>query len=194
MHGHEAEFGGHGDSVHHVPTPFTRDQLSPAMQERYGLDRRPIGRWIAVAALVLAFVAALAFVAVGVTRSPVQSRLISWDDVAADRVDMTIEVRRPAADEVQCVLRAQDSKRIDVGYAVVVIPAGGEVHARLLPADDRPRLHGGAARLHRRRAGRRPSAPVPARRGAHRRSPGRESVRSRRIPSRNPRVGRTVGR
>jgi uncharacterized protein (DUF58 family) len=98
------------------------------MQERYGLDRRPIGQWITVTALVLAFVAALAFVAFGVTRSPVQARLVTWDDVAADRVDMTIEVRRPADDEVQCVLRAQDSRRIDVGYAVVVIPAGsGEV-------------------------------------------------------------------
>lgn len=98
------------------------------MQERYGLDRRPIGRWITVAALVLAFAGALAFVAVGVTRSSVQARLVSWDDVAADRVDMTVEIRRPAADEVQCVLRAQDSKRIDVGYAIVVVPAGsGEV-------------------------------------------------------------------
>ena len=94
------------------------------MQERYGLDRRPIGRRITVAALALAFVAALAFVTVGVTRSSVQARLVTWDDVSADRVDMTIEVRRPAADEVQCVLRAQDARRIDVGYAVLVIPAG----------------------------------------------------------------------
>ncbi len=98
------------------------------MQQRYGLDRRPVGQWIAVALVVLSFVAALAFVTVGVTRSQVQARLVSWDDVAADRVDMTIEVRRPADDEVQCVLRAQDVRRIDVGYAVVVIPAGsGEV-------------------------------------------------------------------
>ncbi len=37
-----------GTSVHHVPTPFTRDQLSPAMQERYGLTRKPLGRRIAV--------------------------------------------------------------------------------------------------------------------------------------------------
>ena len=98
------------------------------MQQRYGLDRRPVGQWIAVALVVLSFIAALAFVTVGVTRSQVQARLVSWDDVAADRVDMTIEVRRPADDEVQCVLRAQDVRRIDVGYAVVVIPAGsGEV-------------------------------------------------------------------
>jgi uncharacterized protein (DUF58 family) len=98
------------------------------MQQRYGLDQRPIGLWITVAVLVLAFVAVLAFVGFGVTRSAIESRLVSWDVVAPDQVDMTIEVRRPAADEVQCVLRAQDAKRIDVGYAVVAIPAGsGEV-------------------------------------------------------------------
>ena len=111
-----------------MPSPFTRDQLSPEMQERYGLDRRPIGRWIAVVVLVLSFVAVLAFVGFGVTRSPIEPRLVTWEVVAPDRVDMTIEVRRPAADEVQCVLRAQDVNRIDVGYAVVTIPAGsGEV-------------------------------------------------------------------
>ncbi len=60
----------------------------------------------------------------GLTGNPVQSRLIAWDDVAADRVDMTIQVRRPEADDVTCVLRAQDVNRIDVGYAEVVIPAG----------------------------------------------------------------------
>ena len=107
-----------------MPTPFTRDQLSPAMQERYGLAHRPVGRRIAVTVIVVAFVGALAFVTLGVTDNPVQSRLIAWDDVAADRVDMTIQVRRPEADEVTCVLRAQDVNRIDVGYAEVVLPAG----------------------------------------------------------------------
>ncbi len=124
MDGHEAEGCGHGDSLHHVPTPFSRDQLSPAMQERYGLDRRPTGRRVAVTVLVLAFVGILAFVTVGLTRSPIDASLVTWDDVSADRVDMTIQVRRPAAAAVECVLRAQDENRIDVGYAVLAIPAG----------------------------------------------------------------------
>ena len=95
------------------------------MQARYGLDRRPVGRWIGVGVLVATFAAALAWVAVAVTASAVQSRMISWDDVAADRVNITFEMeRRNPADEVQCVLRAQDQKRIDVGYAIVVVPAG----------------------------------------------------------------------
>jgi hypothetical protein len=113
-----------GTSLHHVPSPFTRDQLSPAMQQRYGMDRRPVGRWIAVGLLAVAFVAALAFVTVGVSASGPQSRLLSWDDVAADRVDITFEVDRQDGAEVTCVLRAQDRNRIDVGYAIVTIPAG----------------------------------------------------------------------
>lgn len=94
------------------------------MQKRYGLDRRPIGRWIGAALLTLAFVAALVWVAVALSGHTVQSRLIAWDDVAADRVNVTIEISRPAADEVTCVIRAQDENRIDVGYATLVVPAG----------------------------------------------------------------------
>jgi hypothetical protein len=96
------------------------------MQERYGLSRRHVGRRVGVIVLVIAFVGALAFVTLGLTSNTVQSRLIAWDDVAPDRVDMTIQVRRFEADEVTCVLRAQDENRIDVGYAQVVIPAGKE--------------------------------------------------------------------
>lgn len=107
-----------------MPTPFTRDQLSPQMQERYGLLRRPVGRRIAVGALTLAFVAVLAFVTFGVTGNPVDSRLVTWDDVAADRVNMTIQVKRPADAQVTCILRAQDQDRVDLGYATVVLPPG----------------------------------------------------------------------
>lgn len=94
------------------------------MQVRYGLAGRPLGRRIAVTVILVAFVGTLVFVTFGLTGNPVQSRLIAWDDVAADRVDMTIQVRRPETDDVTCVLRAQDINRIDVGYAEVAIPAG----------------------------------------------------------------------
>jgi hypothetical protein len=94
------------------------------MQERYGLNRRPVGRWIGVTILTIAFVAALGYVFVGLTRSSVEARLVTWDDVAADRVDITFQARRQATDELHCVLRAQDEKRTDVGYATVIVPAG----------------------------------------------------------------------
>jgi len=94
------------------------------MQARYGMDRRPIGTWIAATVLVIAFVGALAFVAVGVTGNPIEFRLVSWSVAGPDRVDITFSVNRPADADVTCVLRAQDDNRIDLGYAVAEIPAG----------------------------------------------------------------------
>ncbi len=108
-----------------MPSPFSRDQLSPQMQARYGMDRRPIGTWIAAAVLVVAFVGALAFVAIGVTGNPIEFRLVAWSVAGPDRVDVTFSVNRPADAPVTCVLRAQDDNRIDLGYAVTEIPAGG---------------------------------------------------------------------
>ena len=94
------------------------------MRERYGLDRSPVGRRIAVLLLAVAFAGVLVFVFFGVTSNPVDARLVAWDDVAPDRVDITISVKRPADAEVTCVLRAQDANRIDLGYATVVLPPG----------------------------------------------------------------------
>ena len=94
------------------------------MQERYGLNRSPIGRRIGVFALAVTFAGVLVFVFFGVTSNPVDSRLVAWDDVAPDRVNITISVKRPADAEVTCVLRAQDANRIDLGYATVVLPPG----------------------------------------------------------------------
>ena len=94
------------------------------MRERYGLDRSATGRRIAVLLLAVAFAGVLVFVFLGVTSNPVDARLVTWDDVAPDRVDLTISVKRPADTEVTCVLRAQDENRIDLGYATVVLPPG----------------------------------------------------------------------
>jgi hypothetical protein len=98
------------------------------MQERYGLDRRPVGRRVAVAVLVVAFVAVLAFVTFGQTRNPIEFRLVAYEQASPDRIDATLSITRPADREVVCVLRAQDRTYVDVGYATVVIPPGeGEV-------------------------------------------------------------------
>ena len=92
------------------------------MQERYGLDRRPVGRWIAVAVVTLAFVGALVFVAVGMGSGGAQPRLVTWSVLGPDRVDITYQVQPDPDASVTCVLRAQDENRIDVGYASVAIP------------------------------------------------------------------------
>ena len=93
------------------------------MQARYGLDRRPIGRWIGIGVVATAFAAILVGVTVAITtRDSVQSRLLSWTVQGPDRVDLTYQVTPDDADVVQCIVRAQDSRRIDVGYAVVAVP------------------------------------------------------------------------
>lgn len=93
------------------------------MQERYGLDRRPVGRWITIALVLVSFVGVLAWVGVALGDGGVQPRLISWQVLGPDRVDITYQVRPDAQSAIQCVLRAQDENRIDVGYAVVTVPA-----------------------------------------------------------------------
>lgn len=124
MHCHQAEVTVHGDSLPYVPSPFSRDQLTPEMQARYGLDRRPVGAWIAAGALAVGFIAALVFVGLNVGGNPIEFRLVSWDVQTPEHVQVTISVDRPADAEVTCVIRAQDANRIDLGYATVVIPPG----------------------------------------------------------------------
>lgn len=94
------------------------------MQARYGMDRRPVGAWIGTGTLVLAFVGALVFVALNVTGNPVEYRLVAWDVVAPDHVDVTLSVDKPQDAAVTCVIRAQDENRIDLGYATVELPVG----------------------------------------------------------------------
>jgi hypothetical protein len=96
------------------------------MQARYGLDRRPVGRWIGVGVIVVLFILILLFVAHGLVGSTDPTRLIQWKVVGPDRVDITFQASTDPQQDVTCVLRAQDSKRIDLGYAVVTIPATSE--------------------------------------------------------------------
>lgn len=94
------------------------------MQERYGLDHRPLGRWIGIAVIVVAFAGVLVWVATVVSEEPARSRLVSWDVQGPDRVDITIQVAPNPDADITCVLRSQDSSRIDVGYATVTVPPG----------------------------------------------------------------------
>jgi arginine/ornithine N-succinyltransferase beta subunit len=94
------------------------------MQHRYGMDRRPIGRWIGTTICVLAFMGIAAYVTFGLTRNPVDTHLVTWKVVSPDRTDLSIQVARPADRDVTCVVRAQDATRVDVGYATIDVPAG----------------------------------------------------------------------
>lgn len=93
------------------------------------MDRRPVGTWIIVGILVVAFVSVLAFVTTRITGNPIEFRLVSWDVVGPDRVNVAFSVSKPEDATVTCVVRAQDRNRIDLGYATVVVEPGstGEV-------------------------------------------------------------------
>lgn len=107
-------------------SPFRKDQLSPAMVERYGLDRRPIGTAVLVTGIAVAALAALLLVGVNLTRSPIDVQVIGWDESATDHVVVDFSVSRPDGQALDCAVRAQDRTHIDVGYAIVRIPAGAE--------------------------------------------------------------------
>lgn len=109
-----------------VPSPFRKDQLSPEMQARYGMDHRSWGTWILAGVLIVAFAAAFVFVSANVTAAPIEVDTIGWDESAPDHVDVDFAVTRPGGREVECAIRAQDATHIDVGYAVMTIPAGPE--------------------------------------------------------------------
>jgi len=98
--------------------------LPPDLQARYGVGRRSWLPAVAAGIAAAAFIAALAFVTYNLVSPRVTYKLLAWNDVAADRVDVTFDVRRSEEWDVYCVVRAQDESRIDVGYAVVAIPRG----------------------------------------------------------------------
>ena len=126
MNGHESKGHLHGTSLAYVPSPFTRDQLSPQMQQRYGMDRRPIGRYVVVAILMVAFAAVLVMAGYFLTRPPTSATLITWKVVSPHRVDLTYSVERPTNRQVICVIRAQDDTHVDVGYATVALAPAGD--------------------------------------------------------------------
>jgi hypothetical protein len=103
------------------------------MRERYGLDQRNWGTLATVTIVIIAFLIALTFLVIALSTDRVQSRLLAWDIVSDDRVDITFEVRPPDDRPVVCVLRAQDVTRADVGYARVDIPGGSPYYIDTYP-------------------------------------------------------------
>ena len=100
--------------------------MSPQIRARYGLDRAPWPRRILIGTVLAAYAAVVLWVAVAVEDTPVESKLIVWQQAGPDRVDVTFEVRRDAATPVTCAIRAQDGDRTDVGYAEVEFPPGAD--------------------------------------------------------------------
>jgi hypothetical protein len=97
------------------------------MRARYGLDKRRLSPIVISVVVTVLFLAGVTFAGLMLVRDDVRHQLITWTVVAPDRADATFDVSRDGNDEVVCILRAQDSKRIDVGYAEIVIPPGDDV-------------------------------------------------------------------
>ncbi len=109
-----------------MPSPFRPDQLSPAMIQRYGLDRRS-GWPLAIGlSLFLGFAAALAWGTIAISQASVSVDLRSWS-AKPDHVDLTFTVARRTTEPLTCVIRAQDRTRADVGYATVAVAPTAEV-------------------------------------------------------------------
>ena len=109
-----------------MPSPYRRDQLSPEMQARYGMDRKPRAALFFGALVAVGFVVTLVWITIGMGSQSVQFRLLAWETKAPDRVDVIFEVRNTTDADVVCIIRAQDERRVDLGYAEVLIPGGQE--------------------------------------------------------------------
>lgn len=86
------------------------------------MDKRPTARYVLVGAVAAAFVLILVMVGYFLVQSPVKGTLLSWNVASPERVDIRYSVTRPTGVQVRCILRAQDRKRVDLGYAEVDIP------------------------------------------------------------------------
>jgi hypothetical protein len=97
------------------------------MQERYGFNRKNHVRTAAIAVVTVIFAVGVGFATFSMSQKSIQFKLLTWSVVSPDRADLQFEVRRIGSDALDCVVRAQDSKRVDVGYSIVTIPSGNDL-------------------------------------------------------------------
>ena len=90
-----------------MPSPFRKDQLSPEMAQRYGLDRTPWGSAIIVTSVISAFALVLGWIGFSLS-SGIKTRVLTWDDSAINHVTIEFEVQRDGALALDCAIRAQD--------------------------------------------------------------------------------------
>lgn len=102
------------------------EQLPPDIKVRYPKPGSNLGLWLVgiVAATVIA-----GFVGFGFNRFiaiPADSKLTGFVIVNDSKVQTDFEVNRAPGVTITCALRAQDERRIDVGYAWVEIAPSDE--------------------------------------------------------------------
>jgi hypothetical protein len=97
------------------------------MQERYGFSQSSHLRTAVIAVVTVIFAIGVGFATFSMSQKSIQYKLLTWSVVSPERVDVVFEVRRIGSDALDCVVRAQDSQRIDVGYSVITIPSGNDL-------------------------------------------------------------------
>lgn len=121
--------------------PITKSQweaLPPQVKSRYPKPGSNLGLWLIgiTAATVVA-----AFVGLGFSKYvdlPAAGKLTGFEILDATTVDTNFEVNRDPGTTVTCALRAQDDRRIDVGYAwVEIAPSENRVSAISYPLETR---------------------------------------------------------
>lgn len=114
------------------------EQLPPDVKARYPKPGSDLGLWLVgiSAALVIA-----SFVGFGFNRFvalPADGKLTGFEIVDDSRVQTDFEVNRDPGSTITCALRAQDERRIDVGYAwVEIAPSEQRVSAISYPLTTR---------------------------------------------------------
>jgi len=94
------------------------------MKQRYGIRPRSRALMVVTAAVVAVLIGLVVWAGWQLANPPVQARLIGYRVISDTSTEITWEVRRSAEATVYCVVHAQDSRRRDVGYATVTVPAG----------------------------------------------------------------------
>jgi hypothetical protein len=93
----------------------TTQSYDDVLAARYGTGRSRWRTQLAVGTAVAVFAAGLLWAAGGLTRPRIEANVLTWQ--ASDTGAMVaLEVRGTSDVAVRCVLRAQDTSAVDIGY------------------------------------------------------------------------------
>lgn len=98
-----------------------RKNIPPELHARYGISTSQKYVLPTVASFLVVVVGVLLFIIGKDLNAGGDVRLITWQSVSANQVELTWSVQRNDNQSVTCVLRAQDNERFDVGYATVKV-------------------------------------------------------------------------
>ena len=98
--------------------------LTPAMQERYGIRRRSPAAIAGVVLLALGFVTLIGWITWRLATPVPQAQLVRFTDESDTRVSVVFDLQRDGQVPTTCVLRARDIHHVDVGYARVQVTPG----------------------------------------------------------------------